>query len=82
MSLKTTTDSKEQFKIVFDIKENYLNFEGFNRDLEPFFSGFIKWDGCMEIHDLNYHFCHKDDVLQRIVDTIYVVGEKIMNVKF
>jgi len=43
-----------------------------------FFTGFIKFDGCMEIHDLNYHFCFRDDILQRVVNLIYDTAKEIM----
>lgn len=46
-----------------------------------FFTGFIKWDGCMEIHNLHHHFCHKSDILQRVVDLIYEAGKDIMKVR-
>lgn len=46
----------------------------------PLCNGFIKWDGCMEIHDLSYHFCGYDDVLQRLVKLIYVEASKIIKI--
>ena len=39
-------------------------------DKNPFFSGFIKWDGCMEI-DMTHHFCGHSNLFQRVVDLIY-----------
>ena len=38
----------------------------------------------MEIHDLNYHFCFRDDILQRVVNLIYDTAKEIMkdNVDF
>lgn len=44
----------------------------------PLCNGYIKWDGCMEIHDLNYHFCGYDNVLQRLVRIIYIGAKKIL----
>jgi len=48
------------------------------KEEDLFFTGFIKWDGCMEIHDLNYHFCHNNDILKRVTDLIYKSGKEIM----
>lgn len=44
--------------------------------------GFIKWDGCMEIHDFNHHWCYKDNFAQRIVDLIYEQAKEIMKEKW
>jgi len=45
-------------------------------------SGFIKWDGCMEIHDFNHHWCNHDTFAQRIVDMIYEQAKEIMGDRF
>lgn len=50
-----------------------------NEDI--FFTGFIKWDGCMEINDLNYHFCYCSDILQRVTDLIYDSAKEILGDK-
>ena len=44
--------------------------------------GYIKWDGCMELHNLNYHFCGYDDILQRIVKCIYENAKELLGEKF
>lgn len=51
--------------------------EAFKKD--PMAFGFIKWDGCMEIHDLNIHLCSCDNTLQRLVDLIYKEASIIMD---
>ena len=48
----------------------------------PLGNGFIKWDGCMEIHNLNYHFCGMSDILQRIVNKIYQEASKLIGKNF
>jgi hypothetical protein len=77
------TDNKDRFSIKFkwECSENItsIKFEGFEKpDEDLFFTGFIKFDGCMEIHDLNYHFCFRDDILQRVVNLIYDTAKEIM----
>ena len=49
---------------------------------EPICNGFIKWDGCMEIHDMNIHVCYWGNQIQTIVDTIYEQGQLIMGVEY
>jgi len=58
--------------------------EDFDKAYEEnkFFDGFIKWDGCMEIHGLNYHFCGYGDILQRAVKLIYHTAAEIMQDNF
>lgn len=51
------------------------------KEEDLFFTGFIKWDGCMEIHNLYHHFCYNNDILQRVIDLIYNSGEEIMTNK-
>ena len=50
-------------------------------ETSPTCEGFIKWDGCMEINQMNIHICYWGNQIQEIVDTIYEQGEKIMNVR-
>jgi len=47
-------------------------------ELNKLLNGFIKWDGCMEIHDFSYHWCYHNNFAQRIVDLIYKEGKEIM----
>lgn len=56
-------------------KEDYDDFNGLGR-------GFIKWDGCMELHDINYHFCYYDNILDRITKEVYRQGAEIMQDRF
>lgn len=44
----------------------------------PLCQGYIKWDGCMELHELNYHFCGYTNFLQRLVKTIYEGAKEIL----
>jgi len=48
----------------------------------PLMVGFIKWDGCMEIHNLNYHFCGYSDILQRMVKCIYENAKELIGNNF
>src|SRR5690349_20170138 len=67
--------------ITFDngsgISSNCFEFKDVPKD-SIFFTGFIKWDGCMEIHNLTYHFYYRNDILQRVVDLIYDSAKIIM----
>ncbi len=42
------------------------------------FYGHIKWDGCMEMHEFNHHWCYHNNFAQRIVDMIYEQAKVIM----
>lgn len=44
----------------------------------PLCNGYIKWDGCMEIHNLTYHFCGYSNFLQRLTRNIYAGAKKIL----
>lgn len=44
--------------------------------------GHIKWDGCMEIHEFNHHWCYHTNFAQRIVDMIYEQGKEMMGDQF
>ena len=46
----------------------------------PLCEGFIKWDGCMEVHDFNKHFCGYSDFLQRLMKSIYIEASKIIEI--
>lgn len=61
-------DIEKDFEMAF--KENSL------------MQGFIKWDGCMEIHNFNHHFCSQDTFMQRIIDCIYNNAREIMKDKY
>jgi hypothetical protein len=49
---------------------------------DPICNGYIKWDGCMEIHDMNVHLCYWGTQLQCMIDTIYEQAEQIMGIKY
>jgi len=68
------------FDTGYGIDSDCLEFKDVPED-SIFFTGHIKWDGCMEIHNLNHHFCYRNDILQRVVDLIYDSGKEIMKVK-
>lgn len=42
-------------------------------------NGHIKWDGCMEIHDLDAHFCGWSRKLEYLMRDIYLQGATIMD---
>ena len=44
----------------------------------PVCNGFIKWDGCMEIHDFTHHFCGYNTFAQDIIELIYRSAKHIM----
>lgn len=75
------TDKENPKFICFDtgygIDSECLEFKDVDKE-DLFFTGHIKWDGCMEIHNLTHHFCHRSDILQRVVDLIYDSGKEIM----
>jgi len=50
-------------------------------EADKLFSGFIKWDGCMEIYDFTHHWCGHDNFAQRIVDMIYTEAHDIMSAR-
>lgn len=50
--------------------------------LDPVCNGFIKWDGCMEIHSFNMHFCGHSNIMQRLMDAIYDTAEKVIGNRF
>lgn len=33
-------------------------------EAEPYLTGFVKWDGCCEFHDVNTHFCGPDGLIK------------------
>jgi len=71
-------DNKTIF-IGFRNSEDWNDFE--NKDYtkaEIICNGHIKWDGCMELHNLNYHFCGYSDILQRITKLIYIKANELM----
>jgi hypothetical protein len=78
-----TNTEKPEF-ITFDtgrgVNSDCTEIEDVEED-DLFFKGFIKWDGCMEIHELNHHFCYRSDILQRAVDLIYDSAKEIMKDK-
>lgn len=41
-------------------------------------TGFIKWDGCMEIHNFTHHFCGFSDFFQRMIKMIYQQGAALI----
>lgn len=49
---------------------------------EQLCSGFIKWDGCMELHNLNIHLCGWEPILERLVRDIYLQAQEIMGDRF
>lgn len=54
-------------------KDDYSDFNCKDiNQTEVICTGHIKWDGCMELHDLNYHFCGYSDTIQRLVKMIYL----------
>jgi hypothetical protein len=55
--------------------------ESYKRDIK-LLSGFVKWDGCMEIHDFNHHWCYHNTFAQRIVDMIYHQAKIIIGDRF
>lgn len=65
------------FDTGFGVTSNCTDFKEVSIN-DFFFQGFIKWNGCMEIHDLNYHFCYKTDIMQRVTDLIYESTKEIM----
>jgi len=68
------------FKIEFSQQETSVDFivSEFESG-EKICEGFIKWDGCMEIQNLlNIHMCSHSDILQKIVDAIYLNASEIM----
>lgn len=79
-----TPDGKVQFCCYDDgrgIASKAVSFDqAFVED--PVCNGFIKWDGCMEIHSFNMHFCGRSDIMQRLMDTIYNTAEEIIGKKF
>lgn len=44
-----------------------------------FCEGHIKWDGCMEIHDLNIHYCGWSRKLEYLMRDIYLWASCIMD---
>lgn len=46
---------------------------------DHFVSGFIKWDGCMEWHNLNMHFCGWGRMLEYLMRDIYQQANTIIN---
>jgi hypothetical protein len=44
--------------------------------------GYIKCDGCMEIHEFSHHWCYHNTFAQRIVDMIYEQASIIMKGNF
>lgn len=40
-------------------------------------TGFIKWDGCMEIHGFSHHFCGYDNFMQNLMKVIYQAAAMI-----
>lgn len=41
--------------------------------------GHIKWDGCMEIHDFNAHFCGWSRKMEYLMRDIYLQGATILD---
>ena len=68
------------FDTGYGISSNCYDFKEVKTD-DLFFSGHIKWDGCMEIHELTHHFCYKNNILQRVTDLIYNSAKEIMKSK-
>src|SRR4051812_13581916 len=72
-------------EVISDSKDVFINYDN-GRGYEPesnitfeesyennkLCHGHIKWDGCMELHDLNYHFCGYSIILQDIIRDIYI----------
>lgn len=46
-------------------------------NVEPFCTGFIKWDGCLDIN-LNKHYCGYNTELQEILKDIYLSASDII----
>ena len=78
----------ENNKLIFNNYEMGRGYEdktySFEESYEkyPLCSGFIKWDGCMEIHGFNHHFCGYDTFAQRLVEAIYLSAKDIMKDNF
>lgn len=46
---------------------------------DPLCHGYIKWDGCMEIHDFGGHFCGWSRVMEYLMRDIYLQAATIMD---
>ena len=46
-------------------------------DAEPYFKGFIKWDGCAEL-DLRTHICGYTTDIQEVLKTLYQIAKDHM----
>jgi len=43
-------------------------------------TGYIKWDGCLELHNFNHHFCSYNNSMNNLVKAIYVESAKIIQI--
>lgn len=76
------------FKVVeissYDEETKEIDYTDYTKDFEeafkvdPMCNGFIKWDGCMEIHNFTHHFCGYNTMMQELMKTIYLKSKKIM----
>lgn len=50
-------------------------------ETNPLCSGYIKWDGCMELHNFNHHFCGYNTFVQRLIALVYTSDKQILGDK-
>lgn len=77
-------DDCSPFDIEFDMGSGSNKNKTFEQAFEQnkLLQGFVRWDGCMEIHEFNHHWCNRDTFAQRVVDMIYDQAKEIMGDRF